>query len=134
MTKTAAQLDKEIAEAFTGEHYYFVIDRRGHRTIYGPFATLKEAEYAGYFAKPVAERDSEAAAGKTTHLFVRGVQHYDAGDIRTLSDYPEEYELKSVKLRRGPPPMHPSWRKFDQEFRDYLRDKDYEMYQTIMRR
>lgn len=129
MKKTAAQLDKEIAEAIAGEHYYVTIDRRGgHRTIYGPFETLKEAEYAAYFTKPVSERDSQPA----NIYFIRGVQRYDAGEIRYLRDYPEENDLKSVTVRRGSPPMHPSWRKFDAEFRTYLRDKDYDMYQHIM--
>ena len=133
MKKTASQLDREIAEALAGEHYYFVIDRKGHRTIYGPFETLKDAEYAGYFAKPVSERDSMSA----NVYFMIGVQRYDADEIRSLSAYPAEYDLKSVKLRRGPPPVHASWRAFDKTdktFRQDLRDKDYEMYQHIMRR
>ena len=133
MKKTAVQLDAEIAEALAGEHYYFTNDRKGHRTIYGPFETLKDAEYAGYFAKPVAERDSQSA----NIYFMRGVQRYNADEIRSLSDYPNEYDLKSVKLRRGSPPVHVSWRAFDKTdktFRQELRDKDYEHYQLIMRR
>lgn len=134
MVKTASQLDAEIAEALAGEHYYVTIDRRGgHRTIYGPFETLKDAEYAGYFAKPVAERDSQSA----NIYFMRGVQRYDADEIRSLSDYPGEYDLKSVKLKRGNPPVHPSWRAFDKtdkSFRLELRDKDYATYQLIMGR
>jgi hypothetical protein len=131
--KTAAQLDAEIAEALAGPHYYFTIDRRGHRTIYGPFPTLKDAEYAGYFAKPVSERDSQSA----NIYFMRGVQYYDAGEIQSLRDYPTDYDLKSVKLKRGDPPVHPSWKAFDKTdktFRQDLRDRDYEMYQAIMRR
>ena len=134
MKKSSAELDREIAEALAGAHYYFTIDRRGgHRTIYGPFDTRKDAEYAGYFAKPVAERDSQPA----NIYFMRGVQFYDADEIRSLRDYPTEYDLKSVKLKRGNPPVHPSWREFDKTdktFRYDLRDKDYEMYQAIMRR
>lgn len=131
MTKTAAQLDAEIAEALAGEHDYVVIDRRGgHRTIYRPFETRKDAEYAAYFTKPVAERDSHPP----NIYFMRGVQRYDAEEIKTFQHYPQEYDFKSFKLRRGPPPMHPSWRKFDAEFRTYLRDNDYDLYQRIMRR
>ena len=47
------------------------------------------------------------------------------------------YDLKSVKLKRGNPPAHPSWRAFDKTdktFRIELRDKDYAHYQLIMRR
>jgi len=50
---------------------------------------------------------------------------------------PNEYDLKSVKFRRGPPPVHASWRalnKTDKTFRQELRDKDYEHYQRIMGR
>jgi len=130
MAKTPAQLDAEIAEAIAGLHYYFVIDRAGqHRTIYGPFETQKEAEYAGYFAKPVTERDSQTA----NIYFMRGVNRYDDDEIKSLLRYPEEYELKSAKLRRGAPPMHPSWKQFDAESRSYLRDSDYDTYQGIMR-
>jgi hypothetical protein len=126
--KTAAQLDREIAEALAGEHYYFVVDRDEHRTIYGPYDTQKDAEYAGYFAKPVDERDSLSP----NVYFGRGVQRYDADEIKALSRDPGEYELKSFKLRRGAPPVHASWKKFDAEFRNYLRDSDYEKYQQIM--
>ncbi len=137
MKKTASQLDAEIAEALAGAHYYFTIDRKGHRTIYGPFETRKDAEYAGYFAKPVAERDKLGASGKIHVYFTSGVQRYDANEIKSLSNYPGEYGLKSFKLRRSPPPAHSSWRAFDkadETFRQELRDKDYDLYQRIMRR
>jgi hypothetical protein len=127
--KTAAQLDREIAEALSGEHYYFKIDRRGHRTIYGPFETRKDAEYAGYFAKPVADRDSEGAKGLLHVYFLRGVERYHPDEIKVFSRDPEEYGMKSFKLRLGAPPIHPSWRKLDKEFREELRDKDYDVYQ-----
>ena len=124
--KTAGQLEREIAEALAGEHYYFVVDRRGgHRTIYGPFDTLKDAEYAGYFAKPVADRDAHAAKGKLNIYFMTGVQRYDGNEIRSLGDYPTEWGIKSAKLRQGSPPMHSSWRAFGKESREWMRDKDY---------
>ena len=82
--KTKAQLDREIAEALAGDAYYYVIDRRANRTLYGPFATRKEAEYAGYFAKPVSERDSQPA----NRYFNIGVQRFDADEIRSLRDTP----------------------------------------------
>ena len=130
MKKTAAELDREIAEALADEHYYYVIDRRGHRTIYGPFDTLKDAEYAGYFAKPAAERDEHAAKRMLRSYFSRGVQRFDGNEIRSIIDDPGEWVpgLKSAKLKKGPPPVHPSWREFDKRdktFRPELRDKDY---------
>lgn len=133
MRKSPKQLDAEIAQALAGAHYYVTIDRKGHRTIYGPFDTRKEAEYAGYFAKPVAERDSTPA----NSYFRKGVQRYDGNELWSLASYPEEYDLKSVNLRQAAPPVHPSWRAFDKTdktFRYYLRDKDYELYQLMMRR
>jgi hypothetical protein len=126
-----AKLARDIAEVLagtSGEAYYYLIDRNGHRTIYGPFPTRKDAEYAGYFAKPVADRDALGAAGRIDVYFLRGVQGYDAEEIRSLSRYPDEYQFKSVKLRKGSPPLHASWKKFDEEFRNELRDSDYERY------
>lgn len=131
MKKTAAELDSEIAEALAGLHYYYVIDRRGHRTIYGPFDTRKDAEYAGYFAKPADERDELGAKRLLRVYFGRGVQGYDGNEIRSLLDDPGEWVpgLKSAKLKKGPPPVHPSWKEFDKRdktFRLELRDKDYD--------
>jgi hypothetical protein len=132
--KTAAQLDREIDAALAEQHrrgaYYYTTDRGGRRTIYGPFSTQREAECAGYFAKSVPERDRDPA-----HLhFMRGVQRYDVEEIRGLLRYPDEYSLRSATLRAGPPPLHPSWGEFDEDFRTELRDRDYELYQRLASR
>ena len=126
MAKTPAQLDREIARslrkwdapAMRGDHYY-VADRGGHRTIYGPYETQREAELAGYFHKPVTDRDATPA-----HIFfMRGVQEYTGDEIEALTHSPEEWGFKSVKLSRRAPTMHASWRAFDAEFRQYLRER-----------
>lgn len=136
--KSPAQLDAEIASSLTKRDapaasgdYYYAADRGGHRTIYGPYATQKDAEYAAYFHKPVAERDSTPA----NIFFKRGVQQYDEDEIESLTRYPKEWELTSAKLVRRAPPMHASWKKLgDDEFRQYLRDKDYDLAQQLAAR
>lgn len=138
MKKDSQQLlEREIAWALAGppaSAYYYVVDRGRNRTIYGPFDTEKEAEYGGYFAKPVTERDKQLAKRAAHVYFMRGVQNYSAEEIKSLQRYPEEFELKSVQLRAGSPPMHASWKAFDKDFRDELRDKDYADYQRVMNR
>jgi hypothetical protein len=140
VSKTPAQLDREIAAALkrrdapgaTGD-YYYVTDRGAHRTIYGPYETQKDAAYAAYFHKPVADRDATPA-----HIFFgRGVQQYDDEEIRSIVRNPQEYVpgLKSAKLVRRAPPMHASWKKLgDNEFRQHLRDKDYDLAGLLSRR
>ena len=137
MSKTPAQLDREIdaalgrsgAPAASG-NYYYVVDRGRHRTLYGPYETRKDAAYAAYFHKPVSERDSMPA----NIFFSRGVQYYDEAEVEMLRDVPGDYDLKSVKLIRRAPPMHASWKESDAEFRQYLRDKDYETAEAIASR
>ena len=140
MSKTPGQLDREIAAALkrrdapaASGDYYYVADRGAHRTIYGPYETQKDAAYAAYFHKPVTERDATPA----NIFFGRGVQQYDDEEIRSIVRNPEEYVpgLKSAKLVRRAPPMHASWKKLgDDEFRQYLRDKDYETAQLLSSR
>lgn len=107
MPKTPAQLDREIAlslrkcdaPARTDGHYY-VADRGKHRAIYGPYETRRDAEFAGYFHKPVVDRDSTPA----NLFFTRGVQEYTGDEIASLRGSPEEWGFKSVKLSRSASP------------------------------
>jgi len=132
------QIDREIAAALglhtvpvgTG-NYYYVADRGRQRTIYGPYATSKDAAFAGYFHKPVADRDKTPA----NIFFSRGVQEYDEDEIASLLNDPGEYDFKSVKLVHRAPPMHASWKKLgDDEFRQYIRNKDHELAEQLSSR
>jgi hypothetical protein len=136
--KRSTQLDREIAAALgkrdapaASGDYYYVADRGKHRTIYGPYATRKDAAYAGYFHKSVADRDATPA----NIFFMLGVQGYDEDEIKSLIRYPTEFELASAKIVRRAPPMHASWKKLgDDAFRQELRDKDYDLAERISRR
>jgi hypothetical protein len=130
--KTPKQLDAEIAAALTASAgYYYVADRGGHRTLYGPYMTQRGAEFAGYFHKPVADRDATPA----NVFFMRGVQQYNEDEIKSLTRDPEEWGFKSVKLAHRAPPMHASWKKLgDDDFRQYLRNEDYERAELMSRR
>lgn len=106
----------------TNSGIYYVVDRNHHRTLYGPYNTRQQAELASYFNKPVADRDSTPL-----HiLFAKGVQTYTKDEIEAFVHSPKEWGLKSVKISRKEPPMHPSWKELSAEFRQYLRDSDQE--------
>ena len=123
----AFALAKRDAPAASGD-YYYVTDRGKHRTIYGPYASQKDAEFAGYFHKAVTARDTTPA----NVFFKLGVQQYDDEEIKSLLRYPGEYELASAKLVRRAPPMHASWKTLgDAAFRQYLRTEDYDRAQLM---
>lgn len=138
MAKTYTQLDREIEAALGlavapigAGNYYYVADRGGRRTLYGPYVTRKEAAFASYFHKPVTVRDKTPA----NIFFALGIQEYDGDEIRSLIRYPSEYDFKSVKIVDRAPPMHGSWKKLgDDEFRQYLRNSDWDLAERLSNR
>jgi hypothetical protein len=137
MPKTSSQLNREIAGALEDQDtvvgdgdFYYVSDRGADRTIYGPYATRRDAEMAGYFHKPVTDRDSVAL----NLYFPRGVQEYTTDELQSLVRSPEEWtamdgrrRLESVRVVRRSPPLHASWKRFDAEFRQHIRDEDRDL-------
>ena len=136
MPKSAKQLDAEItaalhrigdAPASTGDFYYAVYPDDENLKLYGPYETLKNAAFAGYFHKPADERGRLLRTRNgAINLFAIGVEKHDEDGIKTLLSYPREFKLKSVKLLRRVPPMHASWKTQDEDLRQFTRDKDWE--------
>lgn len=108
---------------------YFVVNRNGRYTIYGPFPDRISAAKAGYFYKSSQERDIAAAQADGYTFLREGANEYTPEEIKTFSTYPEEYEMKSFKVL--PPqriPVHPSWKSFPEAFRSELRDGDFDAW------
>ena len=120
MPKSSKQLDAEISVALSrigevptaiGEFYYAVYPDDAHLKLYGPYATWKDAGFAGYFHKSADERTRVLRTRNgTINFFANGVEQHSEDAIRTLISYPREFKLKSVKIMRRAPPMHASWK------------------------
>ena len=129
MPKSAKQLDAEIAHALSkaGEFYYAVYPDDEHLKLYGPYDTWKDAAFAGYFNKSQDERLRVLRTKRgALNFFANGVEQRSEDEIKTLLSYPREFKLKSVKVVRRAPPMHASWKSYDEDMRQFARNKDWE--------
>ena len=113
MPKSSKQLDAEISVALSrigevptaiGEFYYAVYPDDAHLKLYGPYATWRDAGFAGYFHKSADERTRVLRTRNgTINFFANGVEQHSADAIRTLISYPREFKLQSVKIMRRAP-------------------------------
>ncbi len=94
------------------ERMYFEINRNGHQTVYGPFASKQEARIAAYWARSLEQRDARRL-GKMHTVFSYSI--YSDAEIASCQAAPSDVGFKSFKVV-AKAPMHKSWKALRDEY------------------
>lgn len=105
--------------------FYIQKNVDGEQVFYGPYATEAEANRAGYFTNPQADRDAALTGPKSTGRYrPRGLGEYDANEVAGVLDDPGAFSYKGARYGGKEAPVDPSWNKFKKEDQDYLYGRD----------